>query len=66
MSIYAQAARLKLNAYIYRYYISGGVFAYFYVPETVRFYKFQKDFVEPILKENKELIAKGVVRPTHF
>ena len=66
MSIYAQAARLRLNAYIYRYYITGGVFAYFYVPETIRFMKFQKSFAEPMKAETINLINNGVVKPIHF
>ena len=36
MNMHQRFSNLALNAYIYRYYILGGAFSYFAVPETIR------------------------------
>lgn len=66
MNIYTRAANLKLNAYIYRYYILGGVVSYYYVPELAFSYTFYKNFARPHFKELRQQYNDGSLRVGHY
>jgi hypothetical protein len=51
MNVYTRVANLKLNMYIYRYYLLGGVASFWVVPELFATYQINRRHIRPALNE---------------
>jgi hypothetical protein len=57
---------LRLRAYIYRYYIAGGVLAAVLVPQIPAAMQFRKLYIEPVESERRILYEKDYLKVTRY
>ena len=57
--MYRQWASFKLQAYIYKYHMAAGAATYFAIPEFMKQYQVQKEYLFPRQESRRLMQDKG-------